>query len=82
MNDEEFRGRIPTPACGLARNDGVSAPAGAGTGERIATPVTRSLVRNDNSGAVRNDRNIGGGFAMTGTSWGSEWQLWWKRGAE
>ena len=33
MNSEEFRGRIPTPVCGLARNDGDSALAGAGTGD-------------------------------------------------
>ena len=33
MNDEEFRERIPMPVCGLARNDGDAALAGAGTGD-------------------------------------------------
>ena len=41
MNDEEFRERIPTPACGLARNDssneggcvGMEVPRYGGKGE-------------------------------------------------
>ena len=59
-------GRIPTPVCGLARNDNTMPVRSERGTDCHTSDVGHWFAMTGTSGAGRNDRTIGGWFAMDG----------------